>query len=127
MANPPIVNKAATIGDDIISGASSAGAQAIIILATADVPWLGLPVIKNLFSYIVGWICTYVSRSIQAGVTFAIIDAQVSSEHSDLSAAMDNLLAAEKSGDLNAIQKAIDQYATAHKALVASDGSAKPQ
>ena len=127
MTGPQTVNKAATIGDEVISSAATAGAQAITALIIADVPFFGLPVIKNLLNYIVGYVCIYVSKAVQTGVTFAVIDIQVGAEQNKLSIALAALIEADKTGDSIAIQQAIKNYAAAQSALINFDGSAAPQ
>ena len=93
----------------------------------ADYPFLGFPIIKQLWEGILALIGGYFSRALQTGATFIVIDHQVNTEESNLTKALAALIAAQKSGDPVAIQKAIKDYANAHSALIHSDGSAHPQ
>ena len=93
----------------------------------ADVPFLGAPVVKQLWETLFNFIASYFIKYSENGVTFAVIDVQTDQEQSNMSDALKNLLAAEKSGDQNAIQNAIAAYAVAQSALVHDDGSATAQ
>jgi len=104
-----------TVGGDIVSVTES--------MIVADSPWLGFPVLKQLWEALFAWIVGYFIKAAQTGATFAIIDVQVSSEESGMSKALAALYAAEKTGEKNAIQTAIQNYANAQSALVHDDGS----
>ena len=90
----------------------------------ADNPWLKAPIINQLFSLLLSYFFNAASRAAQEAGTFAVIDTQVNSEVKGMSSALAAIATAEQSGDTNAIQAAIQQYALAQKALVTNDGSA---
>lgn len=127
MSDPLPTNPIAAEINRVVAAGNSAGVQLVETLAIADQPWLGYPVIKQLFGYLLSWIDGYLSKAEQAGATFIVIDTQVSIEQSAMSEAVAGLLAAQKSGDENAIKAAIQVYASAQSALVRFDGSAPPQ
>ncbi len=121
------LNSDADLANKIIANANSAGAKALEALIIADFPIpFGLPVIKTLFSWGIGFLDGYISQVEQKGITFVIIDGQAAGEETALSKALANLIAAEKSGDPNVIKKAIQAYADCQSALVHDDGSAPP-
>jgi hypothetical protein len=124
---PMSTNSTATTADVIIQNANSAIIQLVMTLAIADQPWLGWPVIKTVFSLALGWVDGYLSKAEQTGATFLIIDTQVSSEETAISRAIAAVSAAQKTGDKNALQKAIQDYANAQSALINNNGSATPK
>lgn len=127
MSDPTVDNTTANYVNSIIARGNSLGAKVVISLATAKLPFLGWPVIRTLFAFLVGWLSGFMSKAEQEGATFVIIDAQISTEESALARAVVALAAAQKSGDKNAIQKAVKAYADAHSALVHYDGAAPPK
>lgn len=106
---------------------NSVGVQVVQDLLTADFPWLGWPVIKNILGLGLGWLDGYLSKAEQSGATFFVIDTQISGEESEIKKALKALLAAKKSGDPNAIKNALAQYQKAQSALANYDGAAPPK
>lgn len=93
----------------------------------ADFPLLNIPVIKQLCKIPFIIVGSYISKAVQGGATFIVIDVQVGAEESKMSKALAALIAAEKTGDQNVIKKAIQDYANAQSALTHDDGSAIPK
>ena len=122
----PPTNTAATIADKIISGANSAGVQVVEKLILADVAWLNIPPLKQILSFLLGWLDGYLSKAEQLGATFIIIDTQISVEEKNFKDALAALKAAQASGDKNAIAKALATFQLAAQHLGTSDGSATP-
>lgn len=91
------------------------------------VPELALPVVKQIVDAIVSGVADKLTKLEELGTTFIIIDAQTWSEHHNMAEALRALIAARKSGDQNAIQKATADFQAAQSALVTDDGSATPQ
>jgi len=111
LANKTIVN----VGNNIVSVAK----KALLV----EFPILGAPIIKQVWEALFDFIAGYIERAAETGATFAVIDTQIKQEKSNLSVALKNLMDAERSGDKDAIKKAIQAYADAQSALVHSDGS----
>jgi hypothetical protein len=109
-------NTIKTVGDDII--------QIVEDAILSDVPALGFPVLKQIWEALFTWISGYFIRAAETGATFIIIDHEVSGEETSLSQALQALIAAEKTGDQNAIKTAIENYAKAQSALINDNGSA---
>jgi len=120
MTLPP--NKTIQTADEIIAQANSAGVKYLQGLITADVPFLGLPVISTFVGMVLGWLDGYLVTVEEDGVSFAIYDIKTSGEETAISKARAALLAANKSQDPAAIQKARQDYASAQSALVNLDG-----
>ena len=120
---PETSNKTAGTVDTVINVSTEAIVSTVETMIIADVPLLGVPVVKQLWESLLGWIAGYFSKAMQNGATFAVIDTQVNSEEKGVSSALAALIAAEKSGDKNAIQTAIKNYATENSSLIHSDGS----
>lgn len=127
MADPTTTNSAATSANTAIVDVVSALIPAAEGLIIADVPALGLPIIKQIWEALFSWIAGYFEKAAENGATFGIIDLQVIKEEAGVSAGIAALIAAEKTGDPNAIQQAIKDYADANSALVHDDGSAPAQ
>jgi hypothetical protein len=113
------------INEGIVLG-GGAVVQIAESLIIADVPFLGLPIIRQLWQAVLGFIAGYIEKALETGATFAVIDTQTAIEESNLSTALQNLIAAEKKGDPVELQAAIQAYAQAQSSLVHSDGSATP-
>jgi hypothetical protein len=126
MTDPTTSNKDAVTADEILSVLKNSGVAAVETLIVADVPILGVPVIKQLWELFFSWIATYFIKVAQTGTTFAIIDVQVATETMGISAALAQVVAAEKTGDAAQIQAAIQNYANAQSMLTHDDGSAAP-
>ena len=123
MASPPTNQTAQAVDNAIQSGASSIVSltESMII---ADVPFLGAPIIKQIWEALFGWIAGYFEKAAATGATFAVIDLQVDTEVSSVSVALQNLIAAEKTNNPVLIQRAVAAYAKANSNLINSDGSA---
>lgn len=93
----------------------------------AAVPTLGLPVVKQITEAIETALADKLTQLAETGVTFTIIDIQTGRENSAMSDAVKKLLAAQRSGDPNAIAQAQADFEKAQDALVHDDGSSKPQ
>ena len=127
MTGPATTNQTATEVNSVIKSSGGTIVTVTEGLIVADVPWLGTPIVKQIWEAIFNWIASYFIKAAQTGATFAVIDVQVDSEESNISKALSALVAAEKSGDQNAIQTAIKNYQLAQSAIVNDDGSASPQ
>ena len=124
---PTATNTTATDINTIVKVAGGTIVSVAETMIIADVPFLGFPVVKQLWEIVFEWIASYFIKAAENGATFTVIDLQVSSEESGISNALAALVAAEKSGDPNAIKTAIQNYANAQSSLVHSDGSAPAQ
>ncbi|HEY5259462.1 MAG TPA: hypothetical protein VIJ46_02360 [Rhabdochlamydiaceae bacterium] len=120
---PTTENQLADEINTAIDNLSNLGISVVEGMMIADQPWLGFPGIKQAWELLFGWVAGYFIRAAQNGVTFAVIDAQVGHEESNMSTALANLVAAEKTGDPDAIHQAILDYASAQSALTRDDGS----
>jgi hypothetical protein len=126
-STPSTTNKLATLVNALIAGLDKSILGVVYAAIIADVPWLGLPGIKQIWTWLFSWIASYFTVAAENGATFLIIDLQTGAEQTKLSAAMKQLIAAEQSGDPNAIKAAIQAYANANSALIHDDGSAPAQ
>lgn len=124
MSDPVTDNKTASAVNSGIDFAGGTIVSAVEGLIIADVPALSLPIIKQLWEALFGWVAGYFIKAAKTGATFAIIDSQINGEVTTLSKALAAIAAAQKTGDEDALKKAIQDYANAHSALAHSDGSA---
>lgn len=115
---PPEQNATA---DALISGANSAGVKFIEALIIADFPWMGFPLIRLFLGWGLAFVAGYVTKAEETEVSFLVIDSQTSSEETALSAALKALAVAQKAGNSNEVQKAIQAYADAQSALIKKD------
>lgn len=121
---PTTVNHAGQVVNTIIRTGENAGIDAVEVMIISAQPWLGFPVIKQIWEYAFGYLAGFFVRASQNGATFVVIDIQVENEKKGLSKALADVIAAEKTGDPLEIQKAIAAYQIAQSSLVHSDGSA---
>lgn len=126
MGAPQTTNPVASVVNSVEAVAFKALEAGAVALIVADVPFLGLPVVKQLLDAVVSYVGGKFSVLFQTASTFAIIDVQTSIEESGVSKTLAAVIAAEKSGDPDAIAKAIAAYQAAQSNLAHSDGSATP-
>lgn len=124
---PETTNTTAAAANDVIHslifGAAVDAAETAII---SDVPFLGLPIIKQLMGGIIQLIAGFIYKYLALSVTFTIIDAQTSAEAYAANTAATGLKTAISGGDQDAINQATDQFKDAFGKLVHLDGSAPP-
>lgn len=123
---PTTENKTAGTVNKIIGAASGGIVELAEALAIAQCSWLGWPGVKQIWEAIFQFIAGKFTAAFQIGATFKIIDGQVDGELKNVSKELLAIAAAEKSGNADAIKKAIQEYANANSALIHSDGSARP-
>lgn len=121
----PTTNTTAEAVNKVIADANSVGVQFVETLIIADQPWLGAPIFKQILGWVLAYFDGYISKAEQTGATFIVIDAQVAGEESAMSQALAAVLAAQKSGDKDALKIAIQAYADANSRLGSYDGAAK--
>ena len=112
----PIVSQTVT---DIFGAAVTAAETAII----AAQPWLGLPVIKQLWEALFSYIVGKISGALGTAAGFLVIDLQTYTEVTNAASAIQALQAAQTSGDSNAITQARAQADAAAAALLHYNGS----
>jgi hypothetical protein len=121
-----ITNPAANTADEVIKSIENILVPIAENAIIAAVPALGLPVIKQITQAIEQALANKLTALAQQGITFSIIDVQVGTEENNISEALQNLIAAEKSGNATEIQTAIQNYQAAQTSLVNSDGAKQP-
>lgn len=126
MSDPTTVNKLATVVNDAIKVAMDGGEVAAEAAMVADLPWLGLPVIRTILSWFLGIVEGYFYSNAAKTATKIVIDLQVSSEVSKTNSYFQKAQDAVKSGDKNAIDVASKNLDAAFAALIHYDGSASP-
>ena len=103
-----------------IFGAAVTAAETTIIAAQ---PWLGLPVIKQLWEALFSYIVGKISGALGTAAGFLVIDLQTYTEVTNAASAIQALQAAQTSGDSNAITQARAQADQAAAALLHYNGS----
>lgn len=119
-------NQAAGVVDSVLRELVNLGTTALETAATAYVPFLGAPVVKQVFDYIVGWIGDIFYKAIALDGTYLVLRFQTAVEKSNYSQAVLDLKAAQASGNdlqLTAARLAFDKAASS---LIHSDGSFSP-
>ncbi|MGZ6468425.1 MAG: hypothetical protein ACXWQJ_14090 [Bdellovibrionota bacterium] len=114
-SSPRDIDPVAAFLNTLISGLTT-GVEVPLIEGAAEsqVPFLALPIVKQLFEYIVEYAAGKLSIAEQQGVLVIVFNVEMDSKlHGVMRSALD-LQNARKSGDQNAIdaakQKAIDQW-----------------
>lgn len=125
MVDLPIINQAVSAADAIIKNAEfTIGLQIAKTSAVADFPWLGWPVISQLFDLVLNWFAEYVYRGMTGVVNQAIIDAQTGKEKADYAAAKAKLHDIAATGNSGDIAAADIEFQETLARLVHFDGSA---
>lgn len=127
MSNPTTINNTATEADKLLKALESVLVPIAETAIETAVPALGLPVIKQITQAIEQALANKITALLEMGVTFEIIDVQTGEEQSNVSDALKNLIAAEKTNNQAAIALAVQAYQNYCAALVHDDGSADPQ
>lgn len=123
-ATPTTTNQPVQFTDAVLHGLIfDVGVNALKIYAKAQVPILGAPPLSWIFDWLVDWITGMLYVQLERFVSFAIIDFQTQSEKNSYMDAVQALSAAHKSGDLNAIEKAKEDFKTKLGNLIHYDGS----
>lgn len=122
--NPSPVNTVAQTVDEIIYGAVyGVAVNAFEAFAIYELPFLGLPGIKQLFQLIVDTIAGYIYHYFAQVVTFSIIDLQTTLEKNAYTKAEADLRLAHLSGDPHAISAATLEFKKTLASLIHFDGS----
>ena len=127
MSDPTTTNSTVNEVNTVIKGIENICVPLIENLIIAQVPALGLPIVKQITEGIEQILANYLTKWAEEQADFIIIDGQTASEQSNLSAALKALIAAEQSKDQNAITQALSAYQAAQASLVSSDGSGNLQ
>lgn len=121
---PQTTNTTVGVAEKVIHGVLvDVAAEAAITAATVAAPWLRLPVIRQVFRFIVVKFAELFSAQLERAAAFMIIDTQVNNELSAYKEAVGAIKAAEAAGDLDALQKAREEFKKTLGRLIHSDGS----
>jgi len=126
-STPQTINPIASRLNGVIRGAETGLAGTVESMAIAAVPQLGWPIVRWIWEALLEWVLSLAAQAVQQGATFEVIDVQVGHEQTALARALAQLIAAQKTGDPNAILAARKAFAEAHASLSHDDGSALPQ
>lgn len=122
---PTPTNSTAQTVNSIIQGCIfDVALNALKTYAIAQVPFLGWPLIKQLFGWMLNKIGEFIYNYLATVATFTIIDSQVNAElKAHREAAIAVVTAALEAKDENAIKKAKDDFKAALGSLIHWDGS----
>lgn len=125
MADPTTDNQVAGVINDILKNViEGAGVPVIEATMIADMPWLALPVVRQIFEYLLSKVAGYFYIEAAHAATKIVIDVQVNMEESAVINTFQTLQMAIASGDQDAIKKASDDLDGVYASLGHSDGSA---
>lgn len=77
--------------DQVLDVVSDVTSEYIIKLSIVEFPFLGLPIIKQMYSYIIQKVVGKIKDEEQLFITFAIIDSDVQGRKKEYDTAVDNL------------------------------------
>lgn len=127
MSDPTTQNQvASTVNSVLKTIIEGAGTTALENALIVEFPWLGLPVIKQIFEFILNKVSAIIYQDAAEAATKLIIDLQVNGEESSVGNAFKNLQMALASGDQNAINQTSKELDQAYASLIHSDGSSSP-
>jgi hypothetical protein len=92
--------------------------------AISQVPFLGLPVIKQVFHFVLSKMAGLIYVPLATGSIFTVIKIQTDSQKKEYAEAEGKLRLANLSGDPEAIRKATDEFKKSFRRLVHYDGDA---
>jgi hypothetical protein len=123
-STPTTTNTATHTVDQIIQAAIfDVALNALQTYLYAQLPWLGFPIIKQVFGAFLNWVAGYIYTYLTQVANFTVIDLQTDQEKASYDAAVTQLKSAQSSGDPNALQKAKDQFKSTLGNLIHFDGS----
>ncbi len=123
---PTMINRPATLANEAIGFMVNVmfdGAKGAAIVAA---PWLGWPIVSQVFSYVLGLANNYVYMFLAMKGTFLIIAFQTAEERDAAIASRDKLASAIVGGDVNAIIEASKKFDADFDRLIHWNGSARP-
>lgn len=127
MSGPTTTNPTATQADTIIKDIENVLVPVIQAQLRIQIPALDLPVIKQISDIVEQLTANYLTKFIETGVTFAIIDTQTGAEQIQISGDLAAIEADEASGNQTKLTQDEGQYAKDQSALANDSGSASPQ
>ena len=126
MTEPFPTNQAATEVNKVIKTIEEICVPIAENAIIAACPEMGWPVVKQITESIETGIANYVTKWEELGATFLVIDVQEAHEQGTLTDDYSAIIAAQKTGNQEAVHNAIIAYANAHSAAIHADGSARP-
>jgi hypothetical protein len=111
MADPqslPTTNSTADLAKKTVESAVNAAENAVIAAAQSSQPWIGLPIVKQLWRALLDWIFGQVGSFFGTCAGFVVIDAQQYFALKNAAQALSDLKAAQTKGDPSDISKASD-------------------
>jgi hypothetical protein len=124
---PHTINPLATLVNKIISGLVEGVAEPVLeTMIEADVPFLGLPVVKQLFEYAFHYIIHNLDVQMEVGAVKFVINIQTDSELAQAITAAIRLRDAMRENNQHAIDEASKDLDAAYDNLGHFDGWAKP-
>lgn len=123
MSTPTDTNVVVSISDKIVDAGMQLFQTALVKAVQVAQPWLAWPIIGSLFNLLVGWLLKFVDTGAKTFLSHAEIDKQTGDEGQAAIDAKNALLAAQQSGDANALAKASQDFDTAFGNLIHNDGS----
>lgn len=124
---PTTINTTATQFDAFLKDLELVLTPAIEKILQGIDPPLALPIIEQIADEIESLVEDAITKQVELGATFVVIDAQTTGEDSKMDQAAQDLELAEASGDPMAISNAEDEYDLAQSGVAHDDGSAIPQ
>lgn len=114
----------ATLLNGVVNAAVTGGDDAVEAYLTAQFPILANPILQDLMDALISWLGSFLSADLQNLVTALVIDVQTNGEKSAVYQAAQQVLAAQKAGDNDAISSSTQSLINAWGDLIHSDGSA---
>lgn len=123
--HPTDTNTAAIVANKFIQSAIfDVALNAFKTWATVQVPFLGWPIIKQIFSLLVGKIGDFIYEYLATIVTFSIIDLKIQAEKNAYDEAVTDLKKAHEGGNPDEVQKAKEEFKKRFRSLIHSNGAA---
>ena len=119
----PTTNKIGSITAKTVEEAISGSESAVETIAITAVPWLGLPVLKQLWEGLLDWIFKQLGNTLGLLAGYVVIDIEEYAALVRAARTLQQLDAARTTGDKGAIQKASDAADAAAASIIHYYGS----
>jgi len=123
MPDPTSTNNAISIADEVENVIFEATVTAVEKYSEAQLPFLALPIVKQIFEFIVEKLSGLLKEQLENFVAFTIIDMQEASKNAAYKQSIMSLQIALHGGDADAIAKAKSDFKSTLADLVHWSGS----
>lgn len=123
---PTTVNEPSRRVNQVIKGLLDIGFAGVETVLLGYAPWLGLPVVKQIFEWCAGKLEDQIYFALAEEGTYLVLKFQTKIEKTAYLASIEELKQAQDTGNADALAAARKKWADAASSFIHSDGAATP-